>query len=195
MSLRFKCPEKLCRQNLHYEDFMAHTHSLPKNNLYDDSTDFRREYELSLVEAIRGEMSSRGLIAKKRSDSSEAEQKPKPDKKSFSERLRELANEQEDQEAKEIALKNEEVGNLRNLVSFQEKRINELMSDASDHAKIAISLANENESLKTELENAQDEISNLQNMKEKYNEMSNMFGRFNIEWMESKGKLSRFQFW
>jgi len=174
---------------------MAHTHSLPKNNLYDDSTDFRREYELSLVEAIRGEMSSRGLIAKKRSDSSEAEQKPKPDKKSFSERLRELANEQEDQEAKEIALKNEEVGNLRNLVSFQEKRINELMSDASDHAKIAISLANENESLKTELENAQDEISNLQNMKEKYNEMSNMFGRFNIEWMESKGKLSRFQFW
>lgn len=174
---------------------MAHTHSLPKNNLYDDSIDFRREYELSLVEAIRGEMSSRGLIAKKRSDSSEAEQKPKPDKKSCSERLRELANEQEDQEAKEIALKNEEVGNLRNLVSFQDKRINELMSDASDHAKIAISLANENESLKTELENAQDEISNLQNMKEKYNEMSNMFGRFNIEWMESKGKLSRFQFW
>jgi hypothetical protein len=192
MSLVFKCPEKLCTQKLHYEDFLVHTHSLPKNN---------SNVKLKPVEIEHAEAIFRDLMAKERAGSTfslNIEKKPdfKNEKMLLSERLRKFADELEQQEAKENALKNEEVENLKNLVCFQEKKINELMSDASDHAKTVISLANENESLANEnkslkqvLEKAQDEISKLQNIKEEHIEMSNMFGRFNIEWMESKGEL------
>ena len=196
-SLVFKCPEKLCAQKLHYGDFITHTHSLPKKN----SNDKLKPVEIEHAEAV-----FRDHMVKERADSMssiniEKKRDLENEKMLLSEKLRHFADELEKQEAKENALNNEEIENLKNLVSFQEKKINELMSDASDHAKTVISLANENESLanenkslKQELEKAQDEISKLQNIKEEHIEMSNMFGRFNIEWMESKGELFFSQF-
>ena len=83
------------------------------------------------------------------------------------------------------------VGFLTLLEAVKEKLKNvrdensKLVAEKNDYLQMIL----EFENIKEELVKVKEENSQLRNIKEDFLQMSKMFGRFNIEWMESKGKF------
>ena len=200
-SLVFKCPEKICDENFLYDDFLTHTH---ENTEKEESSSENENFAEGTAKL----------------------------ENSVSEVLRKIADELETKESEELALKDQEIENLKSLLNLKDEKIDELEADADEHNAYFLNYTSEMElekeivkeeldavieklknvkdenyqlvaekndylqmilefeNIKEELVKVKEENSQLLTIKEDFLQMSKMFGRFNIEWMESKGSFN-----
>ena len=182
--LKLKCRQKMCSQSFSYNEFFKHDHSVDLIDIDWKSynpNDFIYGQKACEIPSTGPKKCIYGMTSEKSNQTEDVFGEKRPMSSRFASLLSEL-DETERNYKKTINEQKLKTKELEATV-FSQKQIISDQNVKIDDLQVL------NESLQTALDSQTEANRSFQKVKDEYESMSNMFGRFTLEWMEKKGDL------